>query len=382
MDKEKPTDKQLVLIGNAASPHCRIRAAGIARRYSGPTAFLDTDQKPGWKAPPLQYSWIAVPVALNIPKIRGIIRVVRAVKLIRDLKPATLFVFYLDTFAILLLLTVRCRYFVSVWGGDLLEAQGALRSPLLRRLAGRVLRRAEKVFCVSQELVKRTCELTGNYTQNMPVLQHYGVDLQQLSYRPPSSVMDKVAARLFCPRWPLPVYNVETVVRAVAKVQEHDPTVSLVLRNEYLKPESGTLRTLSKVEELVASSPSPDNFEYLGFVTPKELSAAYDKSHIIISLSFSDGTPVTILEAMAKGKIVICGRIPSLEAIIQDGVNGFLVDANDEDQVARLILSIVQNLETHARTIGPAARRFVEESADLDKEIDAYLRYILHTNND
>ncbi|MDP4914451.1 MAG: glycosyltransferase, partial [Saprospiraceae bacterium] len=98
----------------------------------------------------------------------------------------------------------------------------------------------------------------------------------------------------------------------------------------------------------------------IGVLSENEHIKSFENASVIISLAPSDGTPVTILEAMALGKIVVCGRINSLEKLIDDGKTGFLVDINNPEEIAQKLYYIEQNFLVLQREIGQNARKFVE----------------------
>jgi glycosyltransferase involved in cell wall biosynthesis len=76
---------------------------------------------------------------------------------------------------------------------------------------------------------------------------------------------------------------------------------------------------------------------------------------------------------MALGKIVVCGRINSLEKLIDDGKTGFLVDINNPEEIAQKLYYIEQNFLVLQREIGQNARKFVEQHANIHREVDVYV---------
>jgi glycosyltransferase involved in cell wall biosynthesis len=111
----------------------------------------------------------------------------------------------------------------------------------------------------------------------------------------------------------------------------------------------------------------------IGVLKENEHIHSLENASVIISLAPSDGTPVTILEAMALGKIVVCGRINSLEKLIIDGKTGFLVDLNNPKEIAEKLYYIEQNLQVLQNEIGQNARKFVEQHANIHREVDIYV---------
>lgn len=67
------------------------------------------------------------------------------------------------------------------------------------------------------------------------------------------------------------------------------------------------------------------------------------KSRVFVSPSSHDGTPNTLLEAMACGCFPVAGDIESLREWIEPGVNGLLVDPKDPKQLADAILRALES---------------------------------------
>jgi len=68
--------------------------------------------------------------------------------------------------------------------------------------------------------------------------------------------------------------------------------------------------------------------------------------------------PITMLEAMSCGKLVIASNILSIPYIIKDGINGFLVEPGDLEGLKQKIIEVVEgNYDT--RTIEENARKTI-----------------------
>ncbi len=74
------------------------------------------------------------------------------------------------------------------------------------------------------------------------------------------------------------------------------------------------------------------------FSRRKSYGASLPAAHVSVSISSHDGTPNTLLEAMAAGCLPICGDLPSIREWITPGENGLLVDPQDPKALAEAIL--------------------------------------------
>jgi glycosyltransferase involved in cell wall biosynthesis len=70
----------------------------------------------------------------------------------------------------------------------------------------------------------------------------------------------------------------------------------------------------------------------------QQMGELFRKSQVAVSLSEHDGTPNSLLEAMACGCFPIAGDIESLREWIDPGVNGLLVNPKDPGQLAEAVI--------------------------------------------
>jgi glycosyltransferase involved in cell wall biosynthesis len=73
-----------------------------------------------------------------------------------------------------------------------------------------------------------------------------------------------------------------------------------------------------------------------------QLFALFKRSQIFVSPTSHDGTPNSLLEAMACGCYPVVGRIESIEEWITSGENGTLISPQDPDAIAAAILKVLK----------------------------------------
>ncbi len=117
--------------------------------------------------------------------------------------------------------------------------------------------------------------------------------------------------------------NVGKVIENFKKVKDELKNVKLLLVGD--GPESENLEKLSERLNL------KDSVVFTGYLKwPEEVSMAYHVSDIFVSASKSEVHPITFIEAIASGLPVVAFKDPSLEGVVEDGVNGFLFE-NEND---------------------------------------------------
>lgn len=116
-----------------------------------------------------------------------------------------------------------------------------------------------------------------------------------------------------------------------------------------------------------------------GHVPHKDLPAYYSLMDVFVHPSLRDGMPNAVLEAMACGKTVIATPIGGVLDIIEDGVNGLLVNVNDVIGLSNKILEV---LNRNNNKIQKSAREMVLNQFTLEKELQANLSVYKNLTHD
>ena len=85
----------------------------------------------------------------------------------------------------------------------------------------------------------------------------------------------------------------------------------------------------------------------------------------------SHRSPLKLFEYMACGKPVIASRVGQLESVIQDGIDGLLVDNSPEDVVKKILL--LRESRQRLQQMGALAREKVLQSYNWERIADATL---------
>lgn len=93
---------------------------------------------------------------------------------------------------------------------------------------------------------------------------------------------------------------------------------------------------------------------------------------VFVMSSIAEGTPVTILEAMASGIPIVATRVGGIPEVVQPGVNGQLVAAKDPQALAAAMASYCTDPAV-ARQHGANGRAKVETQFSIKTTVAAYL---------
>jgi len=89
--------------------------------------------------------------------------------------------------------------------------------------------------------------------------------------------------------------------------------------------------------------PNLKNVSNIGVVPNKDLPKYYDQNSIFILPSYTEAFPMTILEAMARGLVILTSNIPGMKEIVKEGRNGYLFNSGDITKMKEIILYLKNN---------------------------------------
>jgi len=105
-----------------------------------------------------------------------------------------------------------------------------------------------------------------------------------------------------------------------------------------------------KLKTLVKEQNLENKIIFAGKVGLSEKKSLFEKSQILIVPSSiltglpSEGMPVTILEGLYFGKVVVASDQTNCEDVIQDGINGFIYKSKDAESITK-VLNKINKLE-------------------------------------
>ncbi len=126
---------------------------------------------------------------------------------------------------------------------------------------------------------------------------------------------------------------------------------------------NGKLKTLIPKKEGVSHVESIPYNKILGY---------YDKSNILILPSHSEVFPMAILEAMARGLVILVSDIPGMREIVKEGRNGYLFPPGDVGKMKEIILYLKNNPKEIERVSKNNLKDIWKFTAD--KQIPKYLK--------
>lgn len=147
-----------------------------------------------------------------------------------------------------------------------------------------------------------------------------------------------VQPRFISVRTLAPLYNIECILRAFTRVKAIVPNASLFVLGDGPSREA--------LEEYVKKQGLQD-VTFVGRVDNSMIYDYLDQADIMLSAPRIDNMPVSVLEAMNAGLLVISSRVGGVPYMIEEGVNGLLFESdNDEALAEKMLLALHQPEKT------------------------------------
>lgn len=239
---------------------------------------------------------------------------------------------------------LKLKLVVTAWGSDVLLIPK--KNFIYKWITRYVLRHANHITADSNEMVEAVKQLAPNTNTSLVML---GIEVIG------NSPKDKI---VYSNRALYPIYGLEKVIAEFSGFCTTHPDWQLVM--------AGTGSGEHSLKEQVKKLGIENQVRFVGWLTAAENKEYYQKAFAYISLPVSDGTSVSLLEAMSAGCVPVVSDLPVSHEWIQDLKNGVIkkdgVNALeqavslDQIQVAELNAEIISKRGTSSIS----RRRFSE----------------------
>lgn len=245
----------------------------------------------------------------------------------------------------------RMRLVTTVHGW----VQHTSRTPLYYAIDRLCLPRYELVLCVSEDL--RESSIRAGVSPERCVLLENGIDLEQYSRRlttaqakarfgtPEGRVVLGAVGRLSAEK------GFDLLIRAAADLLAKGFDLELWI--------VGAGDEREALARLAAELNVAERVRLLGFRS--DTIDLYQAMDVYVLSSLREGLPNVLLEAMALGVPVVATRVAGVPRLVEDGVNGVLVEAGDFSELSGAVARLLNDKMFQTR-IAAAARLTVENS--------------------
>jgi len=185
-------------------------------------------------------------------------------------------------------------------------------------------------------LVTAVSEFTRESAQKyyrVPIKVIYnGVDLQKINpgviqvHTPPRIIF---AGRLMQQKNPI------RIIEILAELKDLDWHLTIA--------GDGPLKT--EVENAIQLHGLSERINMPGWITPQQVISEFSASDILLMPSLSEGLPVAGVQAAAMGLVLVLSKVGGNIDLVDPGINGFLLNAQDRYGFANCLRSLLDNPE-------------------------------------
>lgn len=242
----------------------------------------------------------------------------------------------------------RLAYFVSkvahalsipvvttAWGSDVLLIPQ--KNAFFHFLVKQTLKRSQVVTADSQDMIEAMKAIVSS---DKYVLLQYGID----PIRP-----GEKQNIIFSNRLHKKLYRIDKVIDYFNEFVQLHPEWKLVI--------GGTGEETEALKNQAEKLKLTDKIEFVGWLQKAENNDWYAKSTFYISIPESDGTSVSVLEAMSAGCIPIVSDLPVSKEWITNGVNGIIEQQGKNPFVQAIDLDAEKCSEINQRNVQERATR-------------------------
>ncbi|MBN1537592.1 MAG: glycosyltransferase family 4 protein [Anaerolineales bacterium] len=228
---------------------------------------------------------------------------------------------------------------VSVWGNDF--TLHASSTPRMRNLTRLTLQRADALHTDCER--DRRLATAWGFSPQKPIITLPGAGGVRLNMFK-ASALDREKGKkeplIINPRGVRAYVRNDTFFNAIPLVLAQEPQARFICPGM-----AGESQILNQIERLDISQ----SVTLLSKMPQADMATLFRQSDIAVSITEHDGTPNTLLEALACGCFPIAGDIETLREWITPGMNGFLVPPGDPQALAQAILLALEQPELRQR---------------------------------
>jgi glycosyltransferase involved in cell wall biosynthesis len=230
---------------------------------------------------------------------------------------------------------LNIRVVTTAWGSDVLLIPK--QNAFFKYLVTQTLKNSAIVTADSQDMIQAMKALhpLGNYK-----LLQYGID--------PIQALEKEKI-VYSNRLHEPLYRIEKVIDYFKEFSAQHPDWKLVI--------AGTGSQTEHLKSLVNESNLSSKTSFVGWQKKPENSAWYAKSSIYISIPTSDGTSVSVLEAMSASCIPVVADLPVSHEWIVSEKNGIIEKSGENPLLKALEIDRVTCAKLNSDLIHEKATR-------------------------
>lgn len=288
-------------------------------------------------------------------------------KIIQEFKPDLIHAGPIQSCAFLVALSGFSPLITMSWGSDILVDS---ENNILNKWNTKYTLGKTNQFLGDCETVKEKAIQIG-FSQEKITVFPWGINLDKFKPENNSDIRNQLGWQdnfiiLSLRSWE-EIYGVDLVVKAFIDVSNQFPEIRLLLLGD------GSQRNL--LRQMISTAGVSDKVHFGGLIDQNDLPQYYQTADLYLSASYSDGSSVSLMEALASALPPLVSDIPSNQEWIKEGENGWLFKVGEVEDLQRKIITVVNN-KPLLSDIRKQARQTAEKKADwtlnFQKLMNAY----------
>lgn len=140
--------------------------------------------------------------------------------------------------------------------------------------------------------------------------------------------------RILCTRNFEDHYRVDRVIEAFGEIKMQIPDAQLILIGDgYCRSKLENIATQKRLSDVL----------FVGQIDNEEVAEFYKRANLYLNASVVDNMPLSLMEAMAAGLIVVSTASGGIPFLITNGHNGILVSTDDAHSLAKAVVSVYRD---------------------------------------
>lgn len=258
-------------------------------------------------------------------------------------------------------------WLLTSWGSDLLFY--AKRNPEWKQATQAALSSADAFFC-DCDTVRASAKQWADIPDSRIVQLPWGI--AKGSFGPVGELPSGEDAKrepgtnvfISTRSWE-PLYGIDTLLEGFRQAYQQDGSLRLLLLGNGSEAE--------KVREFIDIHGLDRVIRTVGSYSKHEMPKWFRAADAYVSCALSDGTSVSLVEAMATGLPLVVTDIPSNREWVVEGCNGWLAPAHSAGELADRLLRAARLSPEQRRLFSERNRRIVAERADWDRNFPMLL---------
>jgi glycosyltransferase involved in cell wall biosynthesis len=269
-------------------------------------------------------------------------------------------------------------FVLSALGTDVLELEGMSLgpTPIDRVHAAYMSRRTRSAVAAADVVLADSTTLADRVRAQVPSARteivRFGVETTDVAregrreWRQRLDIAED-AFVLLSSRLVRPNYNIDTIIRALPIIRRDIPNATLVLKYMPRFSSPDYFRSCLELSETLGVRSS---IRVVGELEREKLLELHTAADLYVSVPDTDGTAVSVLEAMAAGMPVVASDAPGIDPVIlRDEESTLLVPVQDAEALAAASVRAAVDTALRSR-LSDNALEIVRRHGDFNRELD------------